>query len=147
MPPTLQAEMTKLASEAIEAWTEARANDDYASFRPWLDRTLELKQRYVECFPATDDPYDALLDDFERGMHTDEVRRVFDRLEPALRDLVAATDHEEPEPFLTGPYPRDAQHELSVEVVRAFGAADDVLPARPDGPSRSARRSRPRTCG
>ena len=79
--------MTKLASEGVEAWAAARANDDYASFRPWLDRTLELKRRYVACFPATDDPYDPLLDDFERDMRTDEVRRVFDRLEPALREL------------------------------------------------------------
>ena len=100
----------------------------------WLDRTLELKQRYVDCFPATDDPYDVLLDDFEPGMHTDEVRRVFERLEPALRELTAAAADDEPEPFLSGPYARDAQHELSLEVARAFGAADAVLPARPDGP-------------
>ena len=58
----------------MEAWAKARAEDDYASFRPWLDRTLELKHRYIACFPATDDPYDVLLDDFERGMRTDEVR-------------------------------------------------------------------------
>jgi len=43
VPPALHGEMTKLGSEAMEAWAEARANDDYASFRPWLDRTLELK--------------------------------------------------------------------------------------------------------
>ena len=55
-----------------------------------LDRTLELKHRYIDCFPPSDDPYDTLLDDFEPGMKTDEVRRVFDRLKPALRDLVAA---------------------------------------------------------
>ena len=127
VPPDLQAEMTKLASEGVEAWAAARANDDYASFRPWLDRTLELKRRYVACFPATDDPYDPLLDDFERDMRTDEVRRVFDRLEPALRELLEATDPEEDEPFLTGPYPESVQHDLSVTVTRAFGAADEFF--------------------
>jgi carboxypeptidase Taq len=124
VPPDLHAEMTKLASEAVEAWTIARADDDYASFRPWLDRTLELKRRYVECFPPADDPYDPLLDDFERGMRTDEVRRVFDRLEPALRELVLAAGEEDDEPFVTGPYPQPAQHELSVAVIRAFGAEE-----------------------
>jgi len=124
VPADLQADMTKLASEAVEAWAVARAENDYAGFRPWLDRTLELKRQYVACFPGTDDPYDALLDDFERGMRTDEVRRAFDRLEPALRDLVAATEPEEDEGFLTGPYPESVQHELSVAVVRAFGAED-----------------------
>ncbi len=127
VPPDLQAEMTKLASEAVEAWAVARADDDYASFRPWLDRTLELKRRYAACFPAPDDPYDPLLDDFERGMRTDEVRRVFDRLEPALRELVEAAGPEADEPFLSGPYPESVQHELSLTVTRAFGAADEFF--------------------
>ncbi len=116
--------MTKLASEAVEAWTIARADDDYESFRPWLDRTLELKRRYVDCFPPADDPYDPLLDDFERGMRTEEVRRVFDRLEPALRELVLAAGEEDDEAFVTGPYPQPTQHELSVAVIRAFGAQE-----------------------
>jgi carboxypeptidase Taq len=127
VPADLRAAMTKLSSEGVEAWAQARANDDYASFRPWLDRTLELKHRYIECFPAPDDPYDVLLDDFEQGMRTAEVRRVFDRLEPALRDLVDAASGEDLEPFVTGPYPREAQHELSLVVARAFGAVDDVF--------------------
>src|SRR6476659_7341431 len=84
VPPALRGEMTKLGSEAMEAWAASRENGDDASFRPWLDRTLDLKHRYVECFPATDDPYDVLLDDFEPGMRTVEVRQVFERLEPAL---------------------------------------------------------------
>lgn len=124
VPADLQAEMTKLYSEAVEAWTIARANDDYDGFRPWLDRTLELKRRYVDCFPPADDPYDVLLDDFERDMRTDEVRRVFDRLEPALRELVAAADPAEEEPFVEGPFPEPMQHELSVAVIRAFGAGE-----------------------
>ncbi len=124
VPTELTAELTKLASEGMEAWAKARAEDDYASFRPWLDRTLELKHRYIACFPATDDPYDVLLDDFERGMRTDEVRVVFDRLKPALRELVAAAPDDPPEPFLEGPYAREAQHEVSLAIARAFGASD-----------------------
>ncbi len=122
VPADLRAEMTKVSSEGVGAWAEARDNDDFAAFRPWLDRTLELKHRYVECFPATDDPYDPLLDDFEEGMRTSEVRRVFDRLRPALQELVAQCAPEDPEPFLRGPYPTEAQHELSLVVAHAFGA-------------------------
>ena len=126
VPTELTADMTRLASEGMEAWAKARADDDYESFRPWLDRTLELKHRYVDCFAPSDDPYDPLLDDFEPGMKTDEVRRVFDRLKPALRDLVAAAADAEPEPeeFVHGPYGEAAQHEVSLAVARAFGADD-----------------------
>jgi carboxypeptidase Taq len=124
IPAELRAEMTKLASEGVEAWTVARENDDFEAFRPWLDRTLELKHRYVACFPATEDPYDVLLDDFEEGMPTSEVRRVFDRLRPALRELAAQSPPGEPEAFVDGPYPIETQHELSLVIARAFGASE-----------------------
>ena len=125
IPAELRAEMTKLASEGVETWAVARENDDFESFRPWLDRTLELKHRYIDCFPPTDDPYDPLLDDFEEGLPTSEVRRVFGRLRPALRELVEQAPPEEPEPFLVGPYPKDTQHELSLVIAHAFGATEE----------------------
>ena len=127
VPAALRGEMTKHASEGMDAWARARADDDFAGFRPVLDRTLELKRQYVDCFPTPEDPYDPLLDDFEPGMRTDEVRRVFDRLQPALRDLVAAAGAEEPDPFVDGPYSTEAQHELSLVVAQAFGATDECF--------------------
>ena len=127
VPPELTSEMTKLGSEGMDAWAKARAEDDFASFRPLLDRTLELKHRYVDCFPDTGDRYDPLLDDFEPGMRTDEVRTVFDRLRPALQELVRAAPTTRPRRSSTGPYARDVQHELSVVVARAFGAAEQYF--------------------
>ena len=60
------------------------------SFRPWLDRHLELKHRYIACFDPGEEPYDTLLDDFEPGTTTAEVRDVFDRLKEELVPLIAA---------------------------------------------------------
>ena len=58
VPADLAARLTQTASEAMEAWVAARADNDYAAFRPWLDRQLELKQEYIACFEPTADPYD-----------------------------------------------------------------------------------------
>ena len=44
IPVALAGEMTKAASEGMEAWVAARAANDYDAFRPWLDRHLELKR-------------------------------------------------------------------------------------------------------
>ena len=78
VPPELSAEITRTGSRAYMSWVEARARSDYESFRPWLEQLVELKHRYVECFPPADDPYDTLLDDFEPGMKTAQVREIFD---------------------------------------------------------------------
>ena len=55
---------------------------------PHLETNLELKQRYVACFPPADETYDILLDDYEPEMKTAEVRAVFDELKVALIPLV-----------------------------------------------------------
>ena len=130
VPTELAAEITHVTAEAHHAWVAARAASDYAAFRPWLDRILELKQRYLECFPPGDDPYDVFLDDFEPGMKTAEVRAIFDRIKPVLVELVATGRDYEPEPFTNGPFGREAQHEVSLEVMRAFGCRRELVPPR-----------------
>jgi carboxypeptidase Taq len=90
VPADLHAAMTRTASECFPVWVEARAKSDFASFLPWLEKTLELKRRYIECMAPATEPYDALIDDFEQGMTAAEIRPVFARLKEALIPLVRA---------------------------------------------------------
>ena len=121
VPTELAAEIAKVTADAEEAWTAARSDSDFAAFRPWLDRVLELKRRYVECFAPYDDPYDPLLDDYEPGMKTAEVRMVFDRLKEELVSLIASAATNDDDPFMHGPFPVERQHELSLELIERFG--------------------------
>ena len=125
VPAELSAELTRTSSAGMEAWVEARARSDYASFKPWLDRTLELKQRYIDCFEGYDEPYDVLLDDFEPGMKTAEVRTVFDELKAELVPLIAEAASDEEPPFLRGPFDEAAQEAFSLRIMRAFGYTDE----------------------
>ena len=121
VPSELAAEMTKAASEGMEAWVAARATNDYAAFRPWLERHLHLKRRYVECFEPAAEPYDTLLDDFEPGTTTSEVRSVFDRLGNGLVPLIAEVASTEDDAFMHGPFPVESQRALALEAMTAFG--------------------------
>jgi len=121
VPADLAAEQARLASEGVEAWVVARARNDYASFRPWLDRHLELKREYIACFDTTGDPYDILLDDYEPGMTTSEVEAVFDRLREELVPLIREVGGTITDDLGTGPFPEDAQEALGLTVMSAFG--------------------------
>ena len=90
VPAELRAEMTRAASLAMPVWVKARQESDFSQFLPALRTNFELRRRYVECFDDYDEPYDVLLDDFEPGMKTAEVRAVFDRLKEEQVPLVAA---------------------------------------------------------
>jgi len=120
VPPELRAEMLRAGAQGHHTWAEARKNDDFASFLPVLERNLELKKRYVECFEWDDSPYTPLLDDYEPFMKTTEVAEVFDTIKPALSDLV----REAPEvdsSFLEEPYPAELQRAFGERILATVG--------------------------
>jgi carboxypeptidase Taq len=69
---------------------EARAQSDFSIFQPHLERVVELAHKYMSFFPPADHPYDTLLDDYERGMKTAEVKVIFDGLRPQQVELIRA---------------------------------------------------------
>ncbi|HET8813285.1 MAG TPA: hypothetical protein VFM67_11870, partial [Gaiella sp.] len=120
VPAELREEMTREGARGHHAWVEARRDNDYASFRPYLERNLELKRRYVECFEWSDSPYTPLLDDYEPGMLTTEVRDVFAVLRPALSDLVASAPEIDAS-FLKGDFVPDDQRAFAERVLDTLG--------------------------
>ena len=120
VPPELSAEITRAGSRAFGVWVEARTRSDYELFRPALEEMVELKHRYVDCFPPAEDPYDTLLDDYEPGMKAAEVRSIFDRLKEELIPLIEAA-RSSATPPVPGHFPAATQRQLSLEVLQRFG--------------------------
>jgi carboxypeptidase Taq len=120
VPAELQEEMTLEAARGHHAWVRARRDSDYASFRPYLEKNLELKRRYVECFEWSDSPYTPLLDDYEPGMLTTDVRDVFAVLRPALTDLVASAPQVDAS-FLHGEFAPDDQRVFAERLLATLG--------------------------
>jgi carboxypeptidase Taq len=120
VPTELRTELIRSAALGNQVWIEARATSDFARFLPALERNLDLKRRYVECFEWTDSPYTPLLDDFEPFMETQEVAEVFGTIRPVLAELV----REAPEvdaSFLHVPYPADEQAAFYGRILATVG--------------------------
>jgi carboxypeptidase Taq len=124
VPSELRAEMTRAGSQGLEAWHEAKSRSDFSHFLPALERNVELKHRYVQCFDPAEEPYDILLDDYERGMTTGEVRAIFDELKAELIPLVRdIADRDDPSlaDIVEGDFDPDVQRALCHEIVESFG--------------------------
>jgi carboxypeptidase Taq len=120
VPSDLLVEMARAAARGHRAWVDARRDSDFASFLPYLRTNVELKRRYIECFDWSDSPYTPLLDDYEPGMTTAEVRAVFDELRPALTELVR-TAPEVDAHFLHGTFPVERQRAFAERVLPTLG--------------------------
>jgi carboxypeptidase Taq len=122
VPSELRAEMARASAESVPTWLEAKATSNFELFLPVLERNIELRMRYIDCFEPRDEPYDILLDDFEPEMKSAEVTRIFAEIRDELVPLIASLrDREVDDSFLTGDYPIDAQIELDNEIIDLFG--------------------------
>ena len=121
VPAELTAEMSRAASLAMPVWVKARQESDFKQFLPALRHNFQLRRRYVECFDDYDEPYDVLLDDFEPGMKTAEVRSVFEKLKQGQVPLVAEARAQGERPARGASFPIDGQKEFELKVIERFG--------------------------
>jgi carboxypeptidase Taq len=124
VPPELAGEMRLASGIAVAAWDDAKAASDFVAFAPHLERQLELKHRYIECFSETENPYDVLLQDWEEDMTTAQVEEVFAALKRELVPLVdQARERDTDLAPLRGPFPLERQKQASARILEAFGFA------------------------
>ena len=120
VPTELRVELTRAAALGNQIWIEARATNDFAKFLPALQRNLELKRKYVDCFEWEDSPYTPLLDDFEPYMLTSEVAAVFGTIRPVLAELVQQTPPVDAE-FFEQSFEAEKQEEFCKRVLDTLG--------------------------
>ena len=124
IPSELRADMSRSSALAIPVWVEARKNNDFESFLPMLRKNLDLRKQYVELFlDDYDEPYDALLDDYEREMKSAEVRELFDYVKehqaPLVKEIAANGANGGDTPPKA--FPIETQKVFELEVVKRFG--------------------------
>jgi carboxypeptidase Taq len=124
LPQSLVEELAKLSVLGQQMWVEARKANDFARFCPLLARTLELKRQEAAAIGFADQPYDALLDEFEPGAKTVEVAAVLHGLRKELVPLVAAIAESSHRPnldALKGHYPVELQEKFGKQAAAAIG--------------------------
>src|SRR4051794_8071736 len=124
LPQALVEELAKLSVLGQQLWVEARKANDFARFKPLLERTLELKRQEAAAIGYDDQPYDALLDEYEPGAKTSEVAAALRGLREQLVPLVAAIAASKKRPnleALKGHYPVDLQEKFGKRAIAAIG--------------------------
>jgi carboxypeptidase Taq len=90
IPAELVEQITEAETIAHNIWADARKNNDFASFVPALTRILELTRRSIDFRGYKEHPYDALVNQYERGITASRIKSIFEAHKPALVALIAA---------------------------------------------------------
>lgn len=124
LPEALVTELARHGSYAQQVWAEARSKNDFAMFRPALEKMVDLKRQAAQALGAFADPYDAWLSEFEPGMTTAEIGALFAELKKGLVPLVqtvAANSRAVDDGPIQGDFDVDRQRAFCREVAEGMG--------------------------
>jgi carboxypeptidase Taq len=118
LPRSLVEELASVTTAAQQQWSAARQDDAFAQFLPWLELVVRLKQQEADCLGYVNEPYDALLDEYEPNMRAVDIEPIFGQLRS---DLAALLEKLADAPRPTNP--AVLRREFAVERQRIFGEA------------------------
>ena len=124
VPVELVEEISETGSEALQAWEEAKAEDDFDEFAPYLEKHVELKREYAEHIDPDRDPYEVLFEEFEPCLSMERAESILAELREALVPMIEdirESDVELAVDTFEGTFPEDEQEALSRDALELVG--------------------------
>ncbi len=116
-------ELQKLLVESDHAWHVAKENNDWESYRPYLEKVFDFHKRIAAWVEPEMDPYDYWLNEFEEGLTKERCNEFFatlrSRIVPLLDKVMKSPAHNRD--MLTGHFPAEKQEELSYWLMKTIG--------------------------
>ena len=124
VPVELVEEISETGSEALQAWEEAKAEDDFDEFAPYLEKHVKLKREYAEHIDPDRDPYEVLFEEFEPCLSMERAESILAELREALVPMIEdirESDVELAVDTFEGTFPEDEQEALSRDALELVG--------------------------
>ena len=123
VPERLAEALARRTAAAHQDWAAARAARDFSAFAPALAEVVALRREEAQALADPgEDPYDALLNDYEPGARAADLEPVFARLREGLTGLLDRIRGASARvPHLSGAFPEAAQMALARDLVTACG--------------------------
>ncbi len=123
VPPAFVAQFDSHIAQSYEVWHRARANDDFAAVRPYLEKTLDLSRQLADFFPGYEHMADPLIDFEDYGMKAATVSALFAELRAQLVPIVQAimAQPAADDSCLRQSFPEGPQLAFGVEIVKRLG--------------------------
>lgn len=136
LPNAFVKKQADIINDCFHAWIETKKKSDFNIFEPHLQKLIDSKRKEAEYIGYEQHPYDALMNDYDKGLTTEIVDKVFKDLQPALLELIAkATEQNVDEDVLQQHFDKDTQWQLGLNFLKemhySFEAGRQDISAHP----------------
>ncbi len=127
LPEKLVAELAKQEAITVNVWKKAKAQKNFGFFKADLQKLLELNKQAAEILmkvKETKTPYEALIDNFEPKMTTDQIAETFNQLQRGLKPLISKVQAGSNKPdtsILYQPVPVENQRKIAQFLTKTLG--------------------------
>ena len=104
-----------LLNEAQAVWAEAKNDNDFARFAPYLEKIVEANRKFAHYYNPQMDAYNSLLNEYEEGLNTETLDAFFEQLRQTIVPLLKKVMQAQPidDGFLFRHYPVEKQRVFS----------------------------------
>jgi carboxypeptidase Taq len=113
-------ELSEQTNRAFHSWMEARRQNSFAHFEKDLGALVELKKQETDILGYTEHPYNALLNEYEKGASIALLDKTFDGILPALKAILQKVQ-DAPAPddnFFRQTFSREQQWEWGLYLIK-----------------------------
>jgi carboxypeptidase Taq len=124
IPADLVGRIAELEPTSETVWAEAKANDDFASFKPYLQQMLDLNIELAEAVGYEEHPFDALVFEYEPSMTASKLKVIFDDLKAGLLPLlerIVSNDKPLSQDLWQQDYDVETQKQLCYDMAKLIG--------------------------
>jgi carboxypeptidase Taq len=122
-PVAFVRKMSETVSKSFNAWNTAKKENRFSLFEKELADLVELKKEETGILGYTDHPYNALMDEFEKGCTVNLIDKIFESTLPKLRDMLDKIQQSKaPEDsFLFKYFDKKKQWDFGMQVIAELG--------------------------
>lgn len=123
LSPAFVRKMSEAITASFHAWIEARKQNDFKVFEPLLIPLVDLKRQEAELYGYSQHPYDALMNEYEKGATVAMLDKVFDNIKGPLQDLLRELQNKDfgDSSFLHPNFPKQQQWDWGMYLARQLG--------------------------
>lgn len=120
---TFVRELAETVSKSFHSWIDARKENDFSLFANDLVRLIELKRQETDLLGYTDHPYNALLNDHDKGSSVNLLNEVFQNIRQSLGGTLQKilSRPQVDNSFFFQHFPREKQWEFGLLMLKELG--------------------------
>ncbi len=115
--------MSKTISECFQAWQTAKEKNDFSIYQPKLEKLVDLKKQECEILGYKEHPYDAQLNEYEKGATAKDLEKLFSdvrkELVPFVQKIREAKQVDDN--FFYKTYDQDKQWGFGLDLLKQMG--------------------------